>query len=242
MLFQWPLMVNVISYPWRGILEKVSIYSRGMTLTFSGWFCSWTHWRLSLTAFLIYYSHSRGWHMVFISFLIFNWFVFCCWSSVVEPMVATKTGEVIEELYLLRDSDMKSADKADAKRGVNTLNNDSDRCNNSVTDILDKRILGDRRITADAGVWSHTLISSQDIGDADMAESKDTSLMLTQSASIHVFVETFEKARILIGVNPGNTVFELRKKIYDILGIALNHWRLGSCGGKLLWDSRTLSE
>ena len=38
-----------------------------------------------------------------------------------------------------------------------------------------------------------------------------------------------------------STIIELKRGIYDQLGIPLHHWFLTSCGGRLLLDSRTLT-
>ena len=78
-------------------------------------------------------------------------------------------------------------------------------------------------------------------GSSDTASWNSTSLMIPRTDILDIFLHTHERDIIRLSMNLQDTVFELREKIYNILHIPLNQWRLFSCGGRLFWDSRQLA-
>ena len=76
------------------------------------------------------------------------------------------------------------------------------------------------------------------------AEHKEwTSLLsLAMSTNIHVFVCTHDGKRITLTLDLQITIIQVRRRIFDLLGIHLNCWRLFSFGGKLFWYNRTVAD
>ena len=98
-----------------------------------------------------------------------------------------------------------------------------------------KRSLGNSDEAGYLGDHSH-------VGSSQRSESLDCVNWKDQPEKIKIFVTTQHRKRIELSLNLQNTVLEVRKLVYNILNIPLNQWRLLSCGGKLLWDSRTLAD
>ena len=112
---------------------------------------------------------------------------------------------------------------------------------NQVPGGLEDRLLKDS-IGADYSFgYRHNGDSHQNWGVSDIVNWTDTPLVLDRSDNLVVFVDTHDRRKIRLSANLQNTIFDVRKKIYDILRVPLNQWRLFSCGGRLLWDSRSLA-
>ena len=79
-------------------------------------------------------------------------------------------------------------------------------------------------------------------GCSDIVDRGNILLELPQPDNLHVLVYTHDQQKIRLWVNLKNTVFQVRKKISDILCVPLNQWRLLSSGGRLLWDTCKLAD
>ena len=58
---------------------------------------------------------------------------------------------------------------------------------------------------------------------------------------VQVTVVKHDGNMIHLTVDSKNTILKVRRNVHFEMDIPLNEWCLTTCGGKLLWDSRTLN-
>ena len=111
-----------------------------------------------------------------------------------------------------------------------------------VEGVVNDQFLGDTDEAGSSGGHDHCEIKHGNGGISDVVDCKETASKWLQYDNPHVFIFTNDRERIQLSLNLRSSVFELRRKIYGILHIPLNQWRLQSFGGKLLWDRRKLAD
>ena len=148
-----------------------------------------------------------------------------CWPHASKEMIATRNINVKSPSY----SEMQSPVK--------------DRFGQMPADgVVHNQFLKDTDKAGWSGGHCHFGIIHGNGGASDMIDCKEMTPKWLRYDKHNVYIITHDRERIKLSVNLWSTVFELRKKIYGVLNIPLNKWRLQSFGGKLLWDRHTLTD
>ena len=203
---------------------------------------NWCWWRATC---LMYYFYLQKMLNVSEGFLQRICIVYClrwdvlCWRSPTTKVVDA-TGEIL--WYSTRDFYGETNYSPIPKRHLRAKQNAgmvkirSKRDTQVPSEQID-RLLMDVIGVANSGGWRN-IGDGHRKGEAFNVVDRSS---LPQYSNLNVFVQTHDGKRIQVSMSLQNTIFDVRRKIYNILCIPLNQCRLFSCGSRLLWDSRTLA-